>query len=76
MDGLDALQWPAMAATLLGAWLVSSTSERRRAWGFWVYLVSNGLWIGWGWHTGAWALVALQFGLVAMNVRGTMKNEG
>ncbi|MBC7993547.1 MAG: hypothetical protein H7Z15_09935 [Rhizobacter sp.] len=64
-----------MAVTLLGAWLVASKSEARRAWGFWVYLASNVLWIGWGWYTGGWALVALQFGLVAMNVRGALKND-
>ncbi len=75
MDWLNALQWPAMAVTLLGAWLVASKSEARRAWGFWVYLASNALWIGWGWYTGGWALVVLQFGLVAMNVRGALKND-
>ena len=60
---------------MLGAWLVASKSEAARAWGFWVYLASNSLWIVWGWHSGGWALVALQFGLVAMNIRGAVKND-
>jgi len=29
----------------------------------------------WGWHDGAWALVALQVGLAPLNVRGASKNE-
>jgi hypothetical protein len=72
---LDLVQWPAMAATLLGAWLVASQQPRRRNIGFWVFLVSNALWVVWGWHDGAWALVALQLGLVALNVRGVRKSE-
>jgi hypothetical protein len=76
MDWLDALQWPAMVVTLLGAWLVASRSAPARAWGFWVYLASNVLWIVWGWHSGGWALVVLQIGLVALNIRGALKNEG
>jgi hypothetical protein len=29
----------------------------------------------WAWHVHAWALIALQVGLFAMNVRGAVKNE-
>ncbi len=76
MDVWQLLQWPAMAITLLAAWLVASKSERARAWGFWVFIASNVLWIAWGWHSQAWALVVLQFGLAAMNARGAAKNDG
>lgn len=72
---LDALQWPAMAATVLAAWLVASQRKARRQAGFWVYLSSNVLWVAWGLHDGAYALIALQFILAAMNVRGLKKNE-
>jgi hypothetical protein len=75
MDVLDAIQWPAMAVTVLASWLVASKRESLRAWGFWVFLASNALWIVWGWHTSAWALVTLQFCLVAMNIRGAVKND-
>ncbi len=64
-----------MAASLCAAWLVASSSERRRAYGFWVFLLSNVLWVIWGVHTRSWALVALQLGLAAMNVRGLKKND-
>ncbi len=74
-DVLNALQWPAMAITLLSAWLVASQSKRKRSVGFWLFLVSNILWMVWGWHDGAIALIALQVGLFAMNLRGAMKNE-
>jgi hypothetical protein len=72
---MDLLQWPAMAVTLIAAWLVASASRQRRNWGFWVYLLSNVLWVAWGWSTQAYALIALQFGLAAMNIRGARKTE-
>ena len=72
---LNALQWPAMAITLIAAWLVGSQSKRKRAWGFWLFIASNVLWVAWGWHDKAYALIALQVGLFALNVRGAKKNE-
>ncbi len=64
-----------MAVTLVAAWLVASRSKARRAAGFWWFIASNVLWIAWGWHVQAWALIALQLGLFAMNLRGAVKNE-
>lgn len=75
MDFLDLVQWPAMLVTLVAAWLVASRSTQRREAGFWVFLLSNALWIVWGWHTGALALIALQVGLAALNIRGAIKTE-
>ncbi len=72
---LSALQWPAMVATLVAAWLVASRSPAKRVWGFWTYIASNVLWALWGWHADAYAMIALQVGLFAMNVRGARKNE-
>jgi hypothetical protein len=72
---LDLMQWPAMAATVVAAWLVASQSRRKRNWGFWVFLLSNVLWLAWGWHADAWGVVALQLGLAALNVRGARKND-
>ena len=64
-----------MLATLLSAWLVASQSKLRRKWGFWIFLLSNVLWMIWGWHDRAYALVALQIGLAVLNIRGVSKNE-
>ena len=75
MNYLDLLQWPAMAATVAAAWLVASRSAHKRSVGFWVFLASNMLWVAWGLHDTAWALVALQVVLALMNVRGVRKNE-
>lgn len=76
MDSLiEALQWPAMAATLVAAWLVASQSKRKRSWGFWCFIASNLLWVTWGWHDHAYALIALQVGLFVLNLRGARKNE-
>ena len=64
-----------MIVTVVAAWLVASTSKRRRALGFWAFLLSNVLWIAWGLHTAAWGLVVLQLALAALNIRGAYKNE-
>jgi len=74
MEALDLLQWPAMAITLLAAWLVASQRQGRRNLGFWVFLLSNGLWIAWGLQAEAYALIVLQLGLAAMNLRGVRRN--
>lgn len=74
-DPLDAVQWPAMVVTLLAAWLVASQAKRQRRLGFWVFISSNVLWIVWALHVKAYALIILQLGLFALNVRGTRKNE-
>ena len=76
MDVLfDLLQWPAMVVTVLAAWLVASSLKRRRLLGFWIFLLSNVLWVAWGLHAHAWALVFLQLCLAAMNIRGAKKAE-
>jgi hypothetical protein len=72
---LDLLQWPAMAVTIAAAWLTASSARERREWGFRVFLVSNLLWVAWGWHAHAYALVVLQFALAAMNFRGVRRND-
>jgi hypothetical protein len=62
-----------MVITLVASWLVASRSKAQRGAGFWVFIVSNVLWVAWGWHAGAMALVALQVGLAGLNVRGAFK---
>lgn len=64
-----------MAVTLAAAWLVASQKKERREMGFWVFIASNLLWIAWGWHDQAWALIGLQVGLFALNLRGARKND-
>ena len=76
MDNIfTAAQWPAMLATLIAAWLVASQTKRARSWGFWCFTVSNVLWVVWGWHDSAYALIGLQIGLFVLNLRGLTKNE-
>jgi hypothetical protein len=74
-DPLDAIQWPAMAITLLAAWLVAGQAKRQRNWGFWCFIASNVLWVIWAWHAHAYALIVLQVGLFGLNLRGARKNE-
>jgi hypothetical protein len=73
-EWLAAVQWPAMAVTVMASWLVASGREQRRRIGFWAFLTGNVLWVGWGWHTGSYALVLLQFCLAAINIRGAEEN--
>jgi len=72
---IDFLQWPAMIVTLCAAFLVGARHAHRRIFGFYTFIASNLLWIVWGVHDGAWALIALQLGLLAMNVRGIWRND-
>lgn len=74
-DWLDLVQWPAMVATVLAAWLVGSNRPSRRNAGFWVFLGSNLLWGLWGLHDGAYALIGLQVALAVLNIRGVSKTE-
>jgi hypothetical protein len=75
MTWIGALQWPAMAVTVLAAWLVASQRKFKRNWGFWIFLLSNVLWIVWGLHDRAYALIVLQLCLAALNIRGAIKNR-
>ncbi|MGJ9419581.1 hypothetical protein ACHAC9_17735 [Massilia sp. CMS3.1] len=76
MEGLlDFLQWPAMVVSLYAAFLIGSKKAGKRVFGFWMFILSNVLWIIWGVHDEAWALISLQVALMAMNVRGIFKNE-
>jgi hypothetical protein len=75
MTLLDLAQWPAMLVTVIAAYFVASTQTQRRQIGFWLYLVSNVLWVIWGVHSNAYALIALQLCLAAMNIRGERKNS-
>lgn len=75
MDYFDLLQWPAMLVTVTAAWLVASQKTGKRKVGFWVFLLSNLLWVIWGLHDGAYALITLQVALAALNIRGAYKND-
>ena len=64
-----------MVASVVAAWLVASTREEKRGWGFWIFLVSNVLWAAWGIHAKAYAVIALQVCLAALNIRGVKKTS-
>lgn len=72
---LDAVQWPAMVVTVSAAWFVGSSEKRRRQIGFWLFLASNALWVVWGVHAQAYALIVLQVCLAAMNIRGASRAQ-
>jgi hypothetical protein len=75
MNFADFVQWPAMLLTAAASWLVGSQSKFKRNLAFWIFLFSNVLWIIWGWHAGAVALIILQVLLAAINIRGVQKND-
>ena len=59
MEYADFLQWPAMIVTVIA---------------FWGFIVSNVLWVVWGLHSNAQALIVLECVLLGMNARGFRKN--
>jgi hypothetical protein len=75
MEWMDFVQWPAMAVTFVSAWMVASKRTWKRNEGFWLFLLSNLLWIVWAWHDQAYALIFLQIGLAALNIRGVIINR-
>jgi hypothetical protein len=74
VEYIQYVQWPAMFVTITAAWLVTSHSDRKRNAGFWCFLLSNSLWILWGWYASAHALIVLQLALAATNIRGAYKS--
>jgi hypothetical protein len=75
MQLMDLMQWPAMVVTVAASWCVASNAKPRRNVGFWLFLGSNVLWVIWGLHAGAYALIALQVCLALMNIRGAKKTD-
>lgn len=75
MSAVDLVQWPAMAVTVIASWFVASSQRRRRSVGFWLFLASNVLWIVWGVHARAYALIVLQLFLAVTNIRGERRNS-
>jgi hypothetical protein len=64
-----------MAVTVVSAWMVASNRTWKRNEGFWLFLLSNVLWLIWATHVRAYALIFLQLCLAAMNIRGIRKNR-
>ena len=75
MDYMSLLQWPAMVVNVLSVWLLTFPSKRIRHGGFFLSLFSNTLWVAWGWHAPAFAVIGLQIALTALNIRGVTKTE-
>jgi hypothetical protein len=74
-EWFDLLQWPAMVVTVAAALLVGSRHALSRKTGFWTFMLSNVLWIAWGLHDEAYALIVLQVCLCLTNIRGAVKND-
>jgi len=64
-----------MLVTVIAAWLIASQKKFKRNWGFWLFMLSNILWIVWGLHDAAYALIVLQLCLALLNIRGAVKNQ-
>ncbi|HJT50924.1 MAG TPA: hypothetical protein VJ734_03190 [Nitrosospira sp.] len=75
MDYYNLLQWPAMVVNILAVWLLTFPAKRTRHAGFLLSLLSNVLWVIWGLHVQAFAVLGLQFALAALNMRGIRKTD-
>jgi hypothetical protein len=74
LEYIDLVQWPAMIVTVISAWFIGSQRPRWRMIAFWGFIVSNALWVVWGLHSDAYALIVLECVLLGMNARGFRKN--
>ncbi|MDE2365798.1 MAG: hypothetical protein KGM95_02565 [Betaproteobacteria bacterium] len=72
---LSWMQWPAMVMNVLSVSLLTSRSKRKRHAGFLLSLLSNVLWIVWGWYVQALAILVLQIALATINIRGVNKTD-
>lgn len=75
MDYYSLLQWPAMVVNVLAVWLLTFPSKRTRHAGFLLSLFSNVLWVTWGWHAQAFAVIGLQIALATLNIRGVRTTD-
>ncbi len=68
----DLLQWFGCAAGVGGAWLLGKrgASPDNRAWGWILFLVSNGCWIAWGMLFAVYGLLLMQALFTITSVRG------
>ena len=64
-----------MLVTIVAAWMIASQRKFKRNWAFLLFLLSNVLWIIWGLHDHAYALILLQLALAILNIRGAMKTS-
>ncbi|ORC60607.1 hypothetical protein BZK31_06215 [Pseudomonas floridensis] len=64
-----------MAVTVVAAWFIGSQQPQKRMLAFWCFILSNVLWVIWGLHANAYALIVLQLFLGAINLRGFRKNR-
>lgn len=64
-----------MTVNILSVWLLTAETKGKRHLGFMLSLVSNVLWVTWGWHAQAFAVIGLQVALATLNVRGVRKTE-
>lgn len=74
---MEWLQWPAMVLSLGAAWLTGDADASHRAVGFVLYIVSNVLWITWGWRTKTptpWGLIVMYLVFSFLSARGLVNN--
>lgn len=64
-----------MVINILSVWMLTSQSKGKRHAGFLLSLLSNLLWVIWGWHVQAFAVLCLQIALATLNIRGVRKTE-
>jgi hypothetical protein len=66
------LDWPAMLTALIGTFILSrrAPSARMRRLAFFIYLVSNLLWLAWACHLRAYPMIIMQLGFLYTSIDG------
>jgi hypothetical protein len=74
---MDWLQWPALVFALAGAWLTGDADATHRVIGFILYILSDVLWIWWGWkmkQPRPWGFILMYIVFTFLSSRGLFNN--
>ena len=69
------IEYPAVALSMLGSILVSSSLRKRRMTGFLIWLISNTLFIIWAIYISAWAVILMYLFFSGTSIKGFVSNK-
>jgi hypothetical protein len=68
-------QYPGLITGLIGAWLVSDSTNIKRYWGFLLWVISDIFLVMYGCSDGGYGLIALQAIYILTSFRGMYNNK-
>ncbi len=68
-------QYPALITGIIGAYFVSSTTSKKRYWGFFLWIISDICWALFGLSASGYGLVIMQLIFIFTSSRGMFNNR-